>query len=202
MPKVGMEPIRKKQVIDAVLKCIANEGIEKVTLDKTAQTAGISKGVVVYYFRTKENLIFRAFEAFLKNYMEMPEGTEAIKDEDLTACEILLYIGQIVLGLIPSGNDLNHKESKTVLLQMYSRLSLSAEFRDMVRKVYDEYLDSFVKILEWGMEKKEFSLEDSRRTAVELLALLEGLIIFSILEFQGNSHDQYEKYCDFVMRLS
>ena len=54
MPKVGVEELRKKQVIYSTLKMIGDEGIEKLTLDKVAKNAGVSKGVVTYYFNNND----------------------------------------------------------------------------------------------------------------------------------------------------
>ena len=53
MPKVGMEPIRRAQIIGAVIETVAEQGLEALTMDAVARTAGVSKGVVNYYFVTK-----------------------------------------------------------------------------------------------------------------------------------------------------
>ena len=68
MPKVGMGPIRKNQVINAALACISESGFEKFTLESVARKAGISKGVVSYYFKVKEDVILQSFRAFLDHY--------------------------------------------------------------------------------------------------------------------------------------
>ena len=48
MPKVGMEPMRRAELINATLTCISMYGMDGMTLDKVADYAGCSKGVVVY----------------------------------------------------------------------------------------------------------------------------------------------------------
>ncbi len=50
MPKIGMEPIRKAEAINAALDCFCDYGIDKTTLDMVAQRAGFSKGILAYYF--------------------------------------------------------------------------------------------------------------------------------------------------------
>ncbi|MGO4273214.1 TetR/AcrR family transcriptional regulator, partial [Paenibacillus sp. TAF58] len=42
MPKVGMEPKRRADVINATLICISRHGIDGMTLDKVAEYAGCS----------------------------------------------------------------------------------------------------------------------------------------------------------------
>ncbi len=114
MPKVGMEPIRKNQVINATLECISESSfestpknpklpsdvipakagiqskhtlldpcfrrgddfwtfrsglsVEGLTFESVAKKAGVSKGVVSYYFKGKEDLILQSFRAFLDHY--------------------------------------------------------------------------------------------------------------------------------------
>jgi len=40
MPKVGMEPIRRAEAINAALECFCEYGIDRTTLDMVAQKAG------------------------------------------------------------------------------------------------------------------------------------------------------------------
>jgi transcriptional repressor BetI len=57
MPKVGMEEVRRRQLIDATIRTIHELGYEKVTLGRVARTAGISPGLVPHYFRDKQGLL-------------------------------------------------------------------------------------------------------------------------------------------------
>ncbi len=57
MPKIGMEPIRRAETINAALECIGEVGIDHITLEMVAEKAGFSKGIVAYYFKTKQQLI-------------------------------------------------------------------------------------------------------------------------------------------------
>nr|MDA3812042.1 TetR family transcriptional regulator [Spirochaetaceae bacterium] len=90
MPKTGMEPVRTKQVINAVLKCVADEGIDQVTLEKTAKMAGVSKGVVTYYFNNKEKLLIQSFKTFLTGYLEMIELGISSYLSEISSREMLL----------------------------------------------------------------------------------------------------------------
>jgi AcrR family transcriptional regulator len=64
MPKKGMEPIRRAQIMGAVIDCIAEQGLEALTIDAVAVEAGMSKGVVNYYFSSKRDLLLQSFELF------------------------------------------------------------------------------------------------------------------------------------------
>ncbi|MGJ8525504.1 HTH-type transcriptional regulator BetI [Halomonadaceae bacterium LMG 33818] len=57
MPKVGMEPIRRKQLIDATLFSIEHYGLEDTTIARIAKKAGVSSGIISHYFGGKDGLI-------------------------------------------------------------------------------------------------------------------------------------------------
>jgi len=57
MPKVGMEEVRRRQIISATVRTIHELGYEKVTLGRVARTAGVSAGLVAHYFRDKQGLL-------------------------------------------------------------------------------------------------------------------------------------------------
>ncbi len=57
MPKVGMEPIRKRQLILATVEAIHAVGFNRTTVNQVARRAGISPGLVAHYFRDKPGLL-------------------------------------------------------------------------------------------------------------------------------------------------
>lgn len=72
MPKVGMEPIRRRQVIDATMLCLHEEGIARTSLQRIAKRAGITSGLILHYFDGKEGL----FEAVYQDlYTRLGEET-------------------------------------------------------------------------------------------------------------------------------
>ena len=57
MPKLGMEPIRRRQLIDATIAAIHEEGYGHTTLSQIGRRAGLSTGIVAHYFHDKSGLI-------------------------------------------------------------------------------------------------------------------------------------------------
>ncbi|MDY0873425.1 TetR/AcrR family transcriptional regulator [Dongia rigui] len=47
----------REQIIDAALSVVRTQGVAALTLDEAARLAGISKGGVLYHFKSKEALI-------------------------------------------------------------------------------------------------------------------------------------------------
>jgi len=73
------------RILDAAAKLILEEGVSNVTLEKIAKRAEISKGGLLYHYRTKESLYqemnltaIREFEETIDRYLkEKPNGRGA-----------------------------------------------------------------------------------------------------------------------------
>lgn len=57
MPKVGMEPVRRKALIDATIAAIGERGSLDVTMSEIAGIAGVSSALAHHYFGAKGDLL-------------------------------------------------------------------------------------------------------------------------------------------------
>ena len=48
---------RRRQIIEAARECITEEGVEKLTLRKVGERAGVSHATIAYYFHSRRELI-------------------------------------------------------------------------------------------------------------------------------------------------
>ena len=65
MPKLGMRPIRRKQLIDAAIAAIHEFGLADATVARIARKAGVSAGIVHHYFADKDDLLFATMRYLL-----------------------------------------------------------------------------------------------------------------------------------------
>jgi len=59
---------KRRKLFEAVIGCVAARPFERVTLDNLAAGAGVSKGSLIQYFTTKENLLLFAAELAADEY--------------------------------------------------------------------------------------------------------------------------------------
>ncbi|SFN58045.1 transcriptional regulator BetI [Xenorhabdus japonica] len=57
MPKIGMQSIRKQQLIDATLIVVNEVGMQEATIAQIARKAGVSNGIISHYFKDKNGLL-------------------------------------------------------------------------------------------------------------------------------------------------
>ncbi len=74
MPKVGMEPIRRKALIDATIAEIGEAGSLDVTVTQIAKRAGMSSGLAHHYFGSKEQIFLAAMRHILRSYGDHVRG--------------------------------------------------------------------------------------------------------------------------------
>ena len=59
---------RRRELIDATMKCIARKGMSATTLGDVAKEAGLSAGIVNLHFDSKENLLNETLEELANEY--------------------------------------------------------------------------------------------------------------------------------------
>ena len=60
VPEGALEEHRRRQLVAAVVECIAEEGFERTTTRNIADRAGLSVGMLNYYFDSKKELVAEA----------------------------------------------------------------------------------------------------------------------------------------------
>ncbi len=66
MPKSGEKT--RAALLDAASRIVQQRGVEHLTLDLTAQEAGVSKGGLLYHFPSKEALIKGMIQSYLPRF--------------------------------------------------------------------------------------------------------------------------------------
>ena len=67
-----MEPLRRRQIIDAVMTCIHQEGIESASLKAIARHAGVAPSHILYYFGDKSAVMAAVYRDL---YVRLSEAT-------------------------------------------------------------------------------------------------------------------------------
>lgn len=58
----------RDKILDAAMSIVREQGVAKLTLDAAAKCAGVSKGGVLYHFKTKDDLIRGMVELFVDRH--------------------------------------------------------------------------------------------------------------------------------------
>lgn len=163
MPKIGMEPIRRAEAINAALECICEQGLDNLTLDKVAAKAGFSKGIAAYYFKTKQELIAESLRAFLSAYRQK---IAASLSPAMTPQQMLHTVVDVSLPPLNSSDDsaainvstldgadkitLPEKKIAKLFIQFFSKAALDDAFREQINSAYAEDVQGIAQLIAAG----------------------------------------------------
>lgn len=191
MPKVGAEPVRRAAILNAALECFCEADIEHTSLEAIAVRAGCSKGVVAYYFKTKQDLIQEAFAAFLGFYRRKIAGDIA---QGMTREKMLerVLLHALPPWLVrdrhdqrpinvsplsdPSDLEIPHRKKALLFARFFSRVAGDARLQEILCSTYRRDVEGIAGILEGGAAERW-------ETAYGVMALVVGLSFFRIAGF-------------------
>jgi AcrR family transcriptional regulator len=151
---------RRQQIVEAARACIAEDGVEKLTLRKVAERARVSHATIAYYFHTRQELIDSAFLAISEEFMGV------LRQRDL------VYGPEDLAELVETFLDADNPNARFVV-QM-----IDAGLRDMqLRGTHDEFVA-------YGRDRIEQSIRvgiDSGYFRSDLDPKLAGALLHAIL---------------------
>ncbi|MFP4974413.1 TetR/AcrR family transcriptional regulator [Paenibacillus sp. CN-4] len=215
MPKIGMEPRRRAELINATLTCISERGMEGMTLDKVAEYAGCSKGVVVYYFKNKDELTVEAFKAFMAYYgrkieSEIRPGMAAGEMLDIVLNQLLPPYRE------PSGRAINVSELEgaeqmaipledqaRLFVQFFSKAMTDPNIRNVAAESYPDNLRGIARIFEYGNQSGQMAVAEPADAAYGMLAMVIGLSFFRVAGvLPADAEDNRQIGENYVSRLT
>jgi AcrR family transcriptional regulator len=162
---------KKTLIINAAVKVFAGQGLEKGKIADIAKEAGIGKGTVYEYFRSKDD-IFRAIETmFISGTIEQLQLIAKSKKSPTKKIE---EICQISL-------DLHNQLGDSVLIiselwAQHSRGMLHGHSTEIFKEMYQDYYKLIENILREGIEKGEFRKMSIAGVTTMLLSMIDGVI--------------------------
>ena len=102
MPKVGMEPVRRQQLIDATIESVAQKGLQATTINSISKNAGMSSGIISHYFGGKQGLIEATVRYLLSN---LKYDLISKVDEKTTPTQRLMFIVESNFALVQQRKD-------------------------------------------------------------------------------------------------
>ncbi|NLE74097.1 MAG: TetR/AcrR family transcriptional regulator [Actinobacteria bacterium] len=160
---------RRDMIVSAALKLILKNGYGNTTLGQVAAQAGVSKGLVSYYFAKKDELFLAVLERILGR---LRSDLEACCRGGRTAWEQL----QLSLKNL-FGSERRTRSYYTVLIDFLAQAPREKSVGNYTRVIYQTHLTYIERIVQCGVESGEFQSVDPHSAASQLVAMMEGLIL-------------------------
>lgn len=144
-----------KQIIDAAVIVIAENGYHQAQVSKIAKQASVADGTIYLYFKNKEDILISVFTEKMGVFVE---NLQLIIKDESTACEKLLKMIDNHFRVLATDHHL------AIVTQLELRQS-NKDIRLKINDVLKEYLVLLDHILIEGLENGEFNKEMDIRLA-------------------------------------
>lgn len=168
MPKVGVAPIRRRQVIEAVHQILEQEGWRALTIKRMSQRASVSTGILSHYFGSKDGVLDDAIQAAHDRFAA---EVLRIAERNGTAGEKLAALIDRLVPPSPVGVP-----GWAFWLAVWGQMPFEPKIRKGLKIVYRRYSALVATILEQGARAGEIrALPDPNDAADRFIALADGV---------------------------
>jgi TetR/AcrR family fatty acid metabolism transcriptional regulator len=144
-----------KQIIDAAVVVIAENGYHQAQVSKIAKQAGVADGTIYLYFKNKEDILISVFQEKMGLFVE---NLKLIINDGTSSSEKLLKMVENHFRVLATDHHL------AIVTQLELRQS-NKEIRLKINEVLKEYLMLLDDILIEGIENGEFNADLDIRLA-------------------------------------
>ncbi|MBH8580908.1 TetR family transcriptional regulator C-terminal domain-containing protein [Bisbaumannia pacifica] len=164
---------RENALIDATLTCIAREGISAATVRKIADYAGVTNGLIRFYFKSKDGIIQAAYRRFLERLFEAAHGAIEARRE-LTPQERLRHY--LLANLSP---PIVTPESVLLWANFLPLAHQDAAMAEIRELWYERTTYAFRELIHEALRAQDRQPDEVelRRLAVAVNGLIDGLWI-------------------------
>ncbi|MGN8130543.1 TetR/AcrR family transcriptional regulator [Paenarthrobacter sp. 22069] len=180
MPKIVDAGARRQDVVQAVLRIIAVDGLERASLREVADEAGLAVGSVRHYFAGSEELLAFTFGMVVDRVVGrlealLPPVREAVRDSHAQREAVLTLLG----GMLPLDEQSAVEACAWLAFKNAARIRpfLAAE-ADRSHREVAAIVGAVVAAVLPGDEPQENLVLEAER----LLAMLDGLCMHALLQ--------------------
>lgn len=175
-------------MIRAAYEVMARDGVHRVPLQQIATEAGVSKGLLIYHFSTKDGLVLATLEWVL-------EATEARIRSRLAESSDPARAISNVIDAVWIGADANRDFFRFYLdgVEHQARSPEFDEFAGKARSIMNSFYRELIVV---GVEAGVLQVDDPTEAAIQMRAVIEGMFLqwLQTTDWRTN-HADYRESC-------
>jgi AcrR family transcriptional regulator len=162
-PRPDVSEERKNQILEAALAVFARLGFQQTRMDDIAEQAGLSKGALYLYYKSKDAIIAALLKYFFtQEFKRLQAFVEA--DHEVSV----------------------HDQLMALTRQLAAAMHWMARLMPIAFEFYHDYRRELARLIQRGIERDEFRTLDAEATATTLAALYEGLALLYFVDPQAH----------------
>ena len=134
---------KRRQILDAAIECFATTGYHAVTISELAAHAGISKGLMYNYFKSKDELLKSIFKEIMIVMMQLIDPGQS---GELDRKTLLRYFERLF----------GHLQSNLILWKMYMAIFSQPAVQQILRDEIQAASGKPLEMVERYFKKQEY----------------------------------------------
>jgi len=181
---------RHQEILDAAARVITERGLAETRISDIAEQAGVSPGLILYYFESKDRLLAEALtfandQFYLRTSRDIRRITSAKE-------QMRRLIDLSVPGYLPEYGRL---DEWALWIEVWVRALRDPQMAKD-REVLDQrWRDQIADIIRTGQRSGEFPQKDPAELALRLGALIDGLAIQVIMNDSEITPQKMHRAC-------
>ena len=188
----SLQTQRKKQILDAALHVLVQNGYEQARMDDVVQSSNLSKGAIYWYYKSKKEMYLDLVNFWVMRYSVILNHIVA---EEASPSRQLKDLFQFFIDQYETD-----PQPFAALTEFWSMAQKDDEFNTKLQKVYTHFLELIEDIILRGVQSGEFKKLDIRMTALSIMVNIESINWFTLFDTHGVSVKEYmQTITDFIL---
>jgi AcrR family transcriptional regulator len=188
---------KRARILDAASRVFVERGYRSANVDEIAERAGIGKGTVYLYFRSKDEILLAVFEEFTTRMLQQLEGW--VGSSSSPAAERLRAISDITAAGVDEMRPLY-----PLFFEFWAAAAagdLKARIAPVYRHIYDRLRRDLVTVIADGQESGELRAEiDPTAVASLWVGAIDGLGLQIWFEPALDARVLVHGFCDAMLQ--
>jgi AcrR family transcriptional regulator len=167
MSKADVAAERKDQIVRATVDCITKHGYHNFSMQDVARTAGVSKGIIHYYFLNKDELMMSVLDKVAGDIEKVLASEMESTTDPRRKFEVFL---EVCFDIVRST-----KEYYQVNMDFWTQINQKEDVRRVIARHYAKFRDSAVTVIRDGINAGIFRQIDPLEYASYVVAVIDGL---------------------------
>ena len=192
MTKADVAAERKNQIVRATVDCISKYGYHNFSMQDVARTAGVSKGIIHYYFLNKDDLMMSVLDKVASDIEKVLQTDMGSITNPIKKMEVFV---EICLDVVR-----NTREYYQVNMDFWTQINQKEEVKQVIAKHYENFRKTCSKVINEGIEMGYFLQVDPYEYSSYIIAVIDGISLQWLFDEQFTSYDKLsKKICDLIM---
>jgi TetR/AcrR family transcriptional regulator, transcriptional repressor of bet genes len=187
-PKVGVAPLRREEIIQATIRCLARDGSSGLRMKNIAREARVSQAILHYYFTNKREILTATLETVTADLnRRIANVTEGARD----ARSRLRGVVRGCLGLAEENRDF-----WLVFVAFWGEMMHDGELARFNAAVYRKYRRMLGSVVLEGVRAKLFRRIDPEEAGAFILAIVDGISLQRTFDPKAFTLERATRLCE------